>query len=113
MLPEVRYTFLLLDVFFYLRIGFLLFYYVIGMTRFYLTNNKLLYLIYSDLFRNHFSSRLVCSGISANLHSGQIIPKHQWMIHGEHYEGDFGFLTVTGLTRCSSRGYRKKIHFLL
>ncbi len=37
-------------VFSYFWIGFLLFNYAIGMTRFYLTNNKLLYLIYSELY---------------------------------------------------------------
>ncbi len=31
-----------------------------------------------------FLSRLMCSVISTNLRSGQIIPKHQWMTHGEH-----------------------------
>ncbi len=53
----------------------------------------------------------MCSGISANLRSGQITPKHQWMNHGEHQKGDFRFLTVAGLTRCSSRGYRKNYTF--
>ncbi len=43
---------------FYFWIDFLLFSYAIGMTRFYLTNNKLLYLIYSKLSWNHYDYRL-------------------------------------------------------
>ncbi len=53
----------------------------------------------------------MCRGISANLCSGQITPKHPWVNHGGHHEGDFGFLTVTGVTRCSSHGYKKKYTF--
>ncbi len=55
---------------------------VICTIQFYLTNNKSLYLIYSDFFS---PSRLMCKGISANLHSEKIIQKHQWMNHGEHH----------------------------
>ncbi len=97
-----------IDMIWHLWIG-----YAIGIIHIYLIDNKILYLTYSDFFRNNFSSSLMCSGISANLCSVQIIPKNQWMNHGEHREEDFGFLTVTGLTRCSSHAYRKKIHFLL
>ncbi len=53
----------------------------------------------------------MCSGISANLCSGQIVPKHQRINYGVHHAGDFGFLTVTGVTQCSSRAYRKKYTF--
>ncbi len=54
----------------------------------------------------------MCSGISANLCSGQIIQKHRWINYEEHHEGllisDF-----TGLTWCSSRAYRKNTLFVI
>ncbi len=50
----------------------------------------------------------MCSGISANLCSGQIIRKHRWMNHEGLLISDF-----TGLTRCSSRGYRKNALFVI